>query len=197
MILTFRRRQASFDQELMRSLLRHAEISGDVRLSPDAVVHAILASTITSLRRKWTASGSGSGSRCSSSRPTPSAASFDHELGEFASVLRFVENNWGLTQLTDRDRDAIGSPTTSTSTQRLPARILSLSAMTASHESSLSGHLVPFVSVAIGPRQDPDEKNESGQTRSCRWRRRTCQRRSKPFARRYFDVTTESSDSER
>ena len=31
----------------------------------------------------------------------------DHELGEFASVLRFVENNWGLTQLTDRDRDAM------------------------------------------------------------------------------------------
>jgi hypothetical protein len=31
----------------------------------------------------------------------------DHELGEFASVLRFVENNWGLTQLTDPDRDAM------------------------------------------------------------------------------------------
>ena len=29
-----------------------------------------------------------------------------HELGEFSSVLRFVEDNWGLTQLTDRDRDA-------------------------------------------------------------------------------------------
>ena len=28
------------------------------------------------------------------------------ELGEFSSVLRFVEDNWNLTQLTDRDRDA-------------------------------------------------------------------------------------------
>jgi phospholipase C len=29
-----------------------------------------------------------------------------HELGEFSSVLRFVEDNFGLTQLTHRDRDA-------------------------------------------------------------------------------------------
>ena len=29
-----------------------------------------------------------------------------HELGEFSSVLRFVEDNWGLTQLTHRDADA-------------------------------------------------------------------------------------------
>jgi phospholipase C len=29
-----------------------------------------------------------------------------HELGEFSSVLRFMEDNWGLTQLTHRDRDA-------------------------------------------------------------------------------------------
>jgi len=29
-----------------------------------------------------------------------------HELGEFSSVLRFIEDNWGLTQLTHRDRDA-------------------------------------------------------------------------------------------
>ncbi|MEP7033223.1 MAG: alkaline phosphatase family protein [Actinomycetota bacterium] len=29
-----------------------------------------------------------------------------HELGEFSSVLRFVEDNWGLTQLTQRDRNA-------------------------------------------------------------------------------------------
>ncbi len=29
-----------------------------------------------------------------------------HELGEFSSVLRFIEDNWGLTQLTRRDRDA-------------------------------------------------------------------------------------------
>jgi phospholipase C len=30
----------------------------------------------------------------------------DHQVGEFSSVLRFIEGNWGLTQLTDRDRDA-------------------------------------------------------------------------------------------
>jgi phospholipase C len=30
----------------------------------------------------------------------------DHTLGEFSSVLRFVEDNWGLNQLTHRDRDA-------------------------------------------------------------------------------------------
>jgi len=29
-----------------------------------------------------------------------------HELGEFSSVLRFVEDNWELTQLTHRDREA-------------------------------------------------------------------------------------------
>lgn len=29
-----------------------------------------------------------------------------HELGEFSSVLRFIEDNWGLSQLTHRDRDA-------------------------------------------------------------------------------------------
>ncbi|MDP9301497.1 MAG: hypothetical protein M3P43_11490, partial [Actinomycetota bacterium] len=29
-----------------------------------------------------------------------------HELGEFSSVLRFIEDNWGLTQLTRRDRQA-------------------------------------------------------------------------------------------
>ncbi len=31
----------------------------------------------------------------------------DHQLGEFSSVLRFIEDNWGLSQLTHRDRDAI------------------------------------------------------------------------------------------
>jgi phospholipase C len=31
----------------------------------------------------------------------------DEQIGEFSSVLRFIEDNWGLTQLTDRDRDAI------------------------------------------------------------------------------------------
>jgi phospholipase C len=30
----------------------------------------------------------------------------DHTLGEFSSVLRFIEDNWGLSQLTHRDRDA-------------------------------------------------------------------------------------------
>ncbi len=29
-----------------------------------------------------------------------------HELGEFSSVLRFIEDNWGLTKLTKRDRQA-------------------------------------------------------------------------------------------
>jgi len=30
----------------------------------------------------------------------------DHHLGEFSSILRFIEDNWGLSQLTHRDRDA-------------------------------------------------------------------------------------------
>ncbi len=30
----------------------------------------------------------------------------DHHLGEFSSVLRFIEDNWGLSQLTARDRAA-------------------------------------------------------------------------------------------
>jgi phospholipase C len=30
----------------------------------------------------------------------------DGQLGEFSSVLRFIEDNWGLSQLTHRDRDA-------------------------------------------------------------------------------------------
>jgi phospholipase C len=30
----------------------------------------------------------------------------DSQLGEFSSVLRFIEDNWGLGQLTHRDRDA-------------------------------------------------------------------------------------------
>jgi phospholipase C len=29
-----------------------------------------------------------------------------HELGEFSSVVRFIEDNWGLPYLTDRDRNA-------------------------------------------------------------------------------------------
>lgn len=31
----------------------------------------------------------------------------DKNLGEFSSVLRFIEDNWGLSQLTNRDRDAL------------------------------------------------------------------------------------------
>ena len=38
--------------------------------------------------------------------PYAKQGSVTSELGEFSSVLRFVEDNWGLTQLTDRDRDA-------------------------------------------------------------------------------------------
>jgi phospholipase C len=30
----------------------------------------------------------------------------DHTRGEFSSVLRFIEDNWGLSQLTHRDREA-------------------------------------------------------------------------------------------
>jgi phospholipase C len=30
----------------------------------------------------------------------------DHTPGEFSSILRFIEDNWGLTQLTHRDTDA-------------------------------------------------------------------------------------------
>ena len=29
----------------------------------------------------------------------------DHTEGEFSSVLRFIEDNWGLAQLTQRDRN--------------------------------------------------------------------------------------------
>ena len=38
--------------------------------------------------------------------PYAKAGYVDHTLGEFSSVLRFIEDNWGLSQLTDRDRDA-------------------------------------------------------------------------------------------
>src|SRR5439155_19194774 len=30
----------------------------------------------------------------------------DHHRGDFSSVLRFIEDNWGLPQLTRRDREA-------------------------------------------------------------------------------------------
>jgi hypothetical protein len=32
--------------------------------------------------------------------------SVSHELGEFSSVLRFIEDNWGIGKLTRRDRRA-------------------------------------------------------------------------------------------
>ena len=38
--------------------------------------------------------------------PYAEKGSIDHRQGEFSSVLRFIEDNWGLTQLTHRDRDA-------------------------------------------------------------------------------------------
>jgi phospholipase C len=38
--------------------------------------------------------------------PYAKAGYVDHALGEFSSVLRFIEDNWGLSQLTHRDRDA-------------------------------------------------------------------------------------------
>ncbi|MGH8939091.1 MAG: alkaline phosphatase family protein, partial [Actinomycetes bacterium] len=38
--------------------------------------------------------------------PYAKAGYVDHTLGEFSSVLRFIEDNWGLSQLTHRDRDA-------------------------------------------------------------------------------------------
>jgi phospholipase C len=38
--------------------------------------------------------------------PYAKAGYVDHTLGEFSSVLRFIEDNWGLSQLTYRDRDA-------------------------------------------------------------------------------------------
>lgn len=38
--------------------------------------------------------------------PFAKPATIDHHLGEFSSVLRFIEDNWGLRRLTDRDRNA-------------------------------------------------------------------------------------------
>jgi phospholipase C len=38
--------------------------------------------------------------------PYAKECDLDHHLGEFSSVLRFIEDNWHLTQLTHRDRDA-------------------------------------------------------------------------------------------
>ena len=38
--------------------------------------------------------------------PYAKSGAIDGRLGEFSSVLRFIEDNWGLTQLTHRDRDA-------------------------------------------------------------------------------------------
>jgi len=38
--------------------------------------------------------------------PYAKQGNVSHELGEFSSVLRFIEDNWGLAQLTRRDRKA-------------------------------------------------------------------------------------------
>jgi phospholipase C len=38
--------------------------------------------------------------------PYAKAGVVSSELGEFSSVLRFVEDNWGLRTLTRRDREA-------------------------------------------------------------------------------------------
>ena len=38
--------------------------------------------------------------------PYAREGAISRELGEFSSVLRFIEDNWGLTQLTRRDREA-------------------------------------------------------------------------------------------
>ncbi len=38
--------------------------------------------------------------------PYAKQGSVSHELGEFSSVLRFIEDNWGLSKLTHRDRTA-------------------------------------------------------------------------------------------
>ena len=38
--------------------------------------------------------------------PYAERGAIDSRVGEFSSVLRFIEDNWGLTQLTHRDRDA-------------------------------------------------------------------------------------------
>jgi len=39
--------------------------------------------------------------------PYAKPAFIDHQRGEFSTVLRFIEDNWGLTQLTHRDRDSV------------------------------------------------------------------------------------------
>ncbi len=39
--------------------------------------------------------------------PYARSGDVDHTTGEFSSVLRFIEDNWGLTQLTYRDEDAL------------------------------------------------------------------------------------------
>jgi len=38
--------------------------------------------------------------------PYAKSGYIDNQLGEFSSMLRFVEDNWGLSQLTHRDREA-------------------------------------------------------------------------------------------
>ena len=38
--------------------------------------------------------------------PYAKPGNVDHHEGEFSSILRFIEDNWGLSQLTERDRSA-------------------------------------------------------------------------------------------
>jgi phospholipase C len=38
--------------------------------------------------------------------PWVKGGTIDHRLGEFSSILRFIEDNWGLSQLTHRDKQA-------------------------------------------------------------------------------------------
>jgi len=38
--------------------------------------------------------------------PYAAEGKVSHELGEFSSVLRFIEDNWGMSKLTHRDRQA-------------------------------------------------------------------------------------------
>ena len=51
-------------------------------------------------------SATGSVPRRCSSAPTPSAGHVEHATMDFTSILKFIEENWGLRPLTDRDRRA-------------------------------------------------------------------------------------------
>ena len=65
------------------------------------------ASTTTSRRRRSTDSPvRDPRARMIVLSPYARERAISHELGEFSSDLRFIEDNWGLTQLTRRDREA-------------------------------------------------------------------------------------------